>query len=168
MKKILRFAFLTLLFVGIVGVIILNLFFKPKASTDIVYVNSTYGFSFNLPETWRGYSVTFDEWTGYGTDDQLGDVAYTQGPVVSIHNPKWTPTDTNYQDIPIMVFTTWQWDDLQSDKFHIGAAPVGPSELGRNSVYVFALPARYNYAFPPGYEEVEKIFQSEPLKPFEL
>jgi hypothetical protein len=28
---------------------------------------------------------------------------------------------------------------------------------------VFALPARYNYAFPTRYEEVEKILSSNPL-----
>jgi hypothetical protein len=52
-----------------------------------------------------------------------------------------------------MIFTQKQWQELQQDKFHIGAAPIGPSELGRNSRYVFALPARYNYAYPVGYEK---------------
>ena len=65
-----------------------------------------------------------------------------------------------------MVFTLAQWDSLQQDKFHIGAAPIGPSELGRNTRYVFALPARYNFAFPTGYEEVEKILEDNPLKAF--
>lgn len=63
-----------------------------------------------------------------------------------------------------MIFTTDQWNLLQQEKFHIGAAPVGPSELGHNSSYVFALPARYNYAFPTGYEEVEKILENHPLQ----
>ncbi len=35
-----------------------------------------------------------------------------------------------YQDIPVMVFTLSQWNDLLAEKFHIGAAPVGPSEFG--------------------------------------
>ena len=64
-----------------------------------------------------------------------------------------------------MIFTISQWNALQQDKFHIGAAPIGPSELGRNSRYVFALPARYNFAFPTGYQEVEKILKSNPLHP---
>jgi hypothetical protein len=72
------------------------------------------------------------------------------------------------QDIPIMIFTIEQWNMLQEDKFHIGAAPVGPSEFGRNNKYVFALPARYNYAFLKGYEEVEKILKENPLKPFNI
>lgn len=59
-----------------------------------------------------------------------------------------------------MVFTPAQWNSLQGDEFHIGAAPMNPSELGRSSQYVLALPARYNYAFPTGYEEVEQILKS--------
>ncbi|MGB8451919.1 MAG: hypothetical protein WCD89_06255 [Anaerocolumna sp.] len=47
------------------------------------------------------------------------------------------------------------------------SAPINPCELGRNSQYVFALPARYNYAFPEGFEEVEDIIQSAPLAPTE-
>jgi len=65
-----------------------------------------------------------------------------------------------------MVFTLAQWDLLQQDKFHIGAAPIGPSELGRNTSYVFALPARYNFSFPIGFEEVEKILENKSLQAF--
>ena len=46
-----------------------------------------------------------------------------------------------------------------------GAAPINPSELGRNKRYVFALPPRYNFAFPTGYEEVEEILEGKPLEP---
>ncbi|REE85162.1 hypothetical protein A8990_11380 [Paenibacillus taihuensis] len=62
-----------------------------------------------------------------------------------------------------MVFTTSQWSSLQQGNFYIGAAAVGPTELAHNDNYVFALPARHNYAFPPGYEEVEKILQNGAL-----
>jgi hypothetical protein len=65
-----------------------------------------------------------------------------------------------------MIFTMAQWEALQSEKFHIGAAPMGPKELGRNSKYVFALPARYNYAFPEGFEEVDAILESGALKAY--
>jgi hypothetical protein len=65
-----------------------------------------------------------------------------------------------------MVFTLKQWTDLDKDVFHIGAAPVNPSELGRNSKYVFALPARYNYSFLEGYEEVDQILRSGNFKTF--
>lgn len=63
-----------------------------------------------------------------------------------------------------MIFTLAQWNSLKEEKFHIGAAPIGPSELGRNNGYVLALPARYNYAFTTGYEEVEQILNNKPLK----
>ena len=56
-----------------------------------------------------------------------------------------------------MVFTPAQWRSVRQEKFLVSAAPFGPGELGRNSKYVFALPPRYDYSFPPGYEEVEEI-----------
>jgi hypothetical protein len=67
-----------------------------------------------------------------------------------------------------MVFTLNQWNSLKQGVFHIGTAPVDPTELGRNNDYVFALPARYNYAFLPGYEDVEKILEGNPLKTTQL
>jgi hypothetical protein len=84
----------------------------------------------------------------------------TKGPTIPIKNP-----DAERQDIPIMIFTHSQWLAMQKKgKFNVSAAPFPPSELGRNSRYVFALPARYNYAFPDGYEEVEKILSGKPLR----
>lgn len=70
--------------------------------------------------------------------------------------------------MPVMIFTLEEWKELSEDKFHIGAAPIGPRELARNSKYIFALPARYNFAFLKGYEEVEKIVESKALKPIEI
>ena len=86
--------------------------------------------------------------------------------MIKIRHPQGTSQNSR-QDIPIMVFTQNQWDAMQQEKFHIGAAPMGPKELGRNGKYVFALPARYNYAFPAGYEEVERILEGNPLKTLE-
>ncbi len=135
------------------------------STSTIVYTNTTYGFNLTLPIDWKGYSVTMDTWTGYKIDDQLGEAPYATGTVVSIHNPKWTGPNS-YQDIPIMVFTLDQWNLITQEKMSVGAAPIPPSELGRNAKYVFALPARYNFAFPLGYEEVDKIIQSKPLTTF--
>ncbi len=112
----------------------------------------------------EGYQIIESKWEGYAPGTQ-GDVIVEQGLIISIRHPKWTSANPR-QDIPIMVFTIAQWDLLQQDKFHIGAAPIGPSELGRNLKYVFALPARYNFAFPAGYEEVDSILQNKPLHPF--
>lgn len=67
-----------------------------------------------------------------------------------------------------MVFTRDQWERLKQSKFHIGAAPVNPSELSRNRGYVFALPSRYNYAFLKGYEEVEAIIKEGAVQAFDI
>ena len=131
---------------------------------QVIYTYTQYGFSFSLPLSWEGYQIIESKWEGY-TPGTQGDVTVEQGPVISIRHPKWTLANPR-QDIPIMVFTLAQWDSLQQDKFHIGAAPIGPSELGSNTKYVFALPARYNFSFPTGYEEVEKILEGNPLKAF--
>ena len=103
-----------------------------------MYQNTEYGFSFSLPESWRGYSVLADEWEGFTPG---GSEAVERGPLISLRHPQWTEQNQR-QDIPIMVFTYDQWNALQNGEFHIGAAPVGPRELGRSSSYVFALPAR--------------------------
>lgn len=129
-----------------------------------VYRNTQYGFSFQLPESWQGYTVVLDQWEGLAIDSP--DTVAQTGPLLSIRHPQWT-SENPRQDIPIMVLTLSQWNAMQQEEFHIGAAPIKPSELGRNSRYVFALPARYNYAFPAGYEEVEKILAGDPLQPLQ-
>lgn len=127
---------------------------------DVVYENEEYGFTFTLPKSWEGYSIVEDEWEGRAVEDSA--LVY-EGPILSIRHPAWTE-DAPRQDIPVMVFTDKQWEDMESGIFHVGAAPMNPSMLGRNSAYVFALPARYNYSFPEGYEEVEEIIQRQPLR----
>lgn len=129
----------------------------PSVS-PVVYRNYNYGFSFSLPENWRGYKIVASGWEGQDINGRIVEM----GPEIIIRHPLWTAEHPR-QDIPIMVFTLGQWNKLQQDKFHIGAAPVGPKELGRNNKYVFALPARYNFAFLEGYEEVERILEGNPL-----
>lgn len=138
--------------------------FLPATPTAVEYQNARYGFKVLLPESWRGYSVVVERWLGEAIGTP-GDVPVEQGPMILLRHPRWTAQNPR-QDIPIMVFSLEQWHALHQEKFHIGAAPVGPSELGRNSSYVFALPARYNYAFQPGWEEVEQILQGHPLRTF--
>jgi hypothetical protein len=132
----------------------------------IVYQNTQYGFDFSLPNTWEGYSIVASAWEGVSLKEQESGKVIETGPIISIRHPQWT-SENPRQDIPIMVFTLKQWESMQNDEFHIGAAPMNPSELGRNSKYVFALPARYNYAFPTGYEEVEDILKNNSLQPTE-
>jgi len=124
----------------------------------IVYANEQYGFLFKLPVSWQDYSIIEDEWVG-----EVNGKVTEEGPMLSIRHPEWT-TEHPRQDIPIMIFTIEQWESMQSEKFHIGAAPIGPKELARNEKYVFALPARYNFAFLPGYEEVEEIVERNPIE----
>ena len=138
---------------------------SSDALKSIVYKNTKYGFSFKLPTSWRGYSIITSQWEGIANEN--GSTVDETGPIISIRDPKWNKK-TPRQDIPIMVFTINEWNSLKQGKFHIGAAPVDPSELGRNNFYVFALPARYNYAFLPGYEDVEKILAGNPLQTTQL
>jgi len=134
-------------------------------ASPTTYQNKQYGFSFQLPESWTGYTVISDQWKGYAIDGSREEPVET-GALINLRHPQWTMEDPR-QDIPIMVFTLSQWNALQQEKFSVGAAPVGPKELGRNSQYVFALPARYNFAFPTGYEEVEEILANDSLKTWE-
>ncbi|HWR60275.1 MAG TPA: hypothetical protein VN580_01605, partial [Clostridia bacterium] len=126
---------------------------KPE---QVIYKNIQYGFNFPLPDSWKGYKIITDKWEGTGKVTETG-------PIISIRHPEWTDK-TPRQDIPIMIFTLAQWNSMQKGDFHIGAAPIDPTELGRNIGYVFALPARYNYAFPAGYEEVEEILKNNPIQ----
>jgi prepilin-type N-terminal cleavage/methylation domain-containing protein len=144
-----------------------NISIPPVQVKDSIdYVNNQYGFRFFLPQDWKGYSIVTGTWSG-DTISQSGQaqVASLQGPMISIRNPLWT-VQSPYQDIPIMVFTLAQWSNLQQGKFHIGAAPINPSQLGSNTSYVFALPARYNYAYPAGWQEVDQILKDYPLQIF--
>ncbi len=138
---------------------------EPQAS-PIVYENTRYGFTFSLPESWKGYTIVTGRWEGLSLERASRDKVVERGPLISIRHPEWTAQNPR-QDIPIMILTHAQWNSLRQGKFSVGAAPVGPTEIDRNSSYVFALPVRYNYAFPTGYEEVEKILEANPLIPFD-
>ena len=132
----------------------------PRSSekASLVYVNRRYGFRFDLPADWKGYRVLVQRWDGTTQEEPRRT---EHGPRIVIRDPRWTKAQPR-QDIPIMIFTLAQWkEDLV-----VSAAPIGPSELGRNSRYVFALPARYNFAYPDGYKEVEEILEKKPLHAF--
>ncbi len=131
-------------------------------SGPIVYRNEEYGFSFTLPATWRGYTIVLANWDGFAGGAEGGSITQT-GPLILIRHPQWTAAVPR-QDIPIMVFTPSEWDSVQAGNLIVSAAPVPPTELGQNANYVFALPARYNYAFPPGWQEVEQILAGSPLQ----
>lgn len=133
---------------------------KPHS---LVYINKQYGFRFDLPASWKGYSILPGEWSGNVPGSNASEPK--RGPEITIRHPLWTEA-AQRQDIPIMVFTLRQWNLVEQENLIVSAAPIGPRELGRNSRYVFVLPARYNYAFPTGFEEVERLIESKPLHPF--
>ena len=131
---------------------------------DLVYDNKDYGFYFTLPKSWIGYSVIEGKWEGLSLTESKENQS---GPIIYIRHPEWTEK-TPRQDIPVMVFTQDQWKSLNNMEFSVGAAPIGPSKLGENTTYVFALPARYNYEFMTGFEEVEEILENNPLQAYEV
>src|SRR6185369_6547481 len=139
---------------------------NTTTSTDTIeYKNTQYGFSVTLPKSWTGYTIVSSTWDGSSLDSKGQNYVSEHGPLVSIRHPLWTAANPR-QDIPVMVFTLKQWNDMQADQFHIGAAPINPSELGRNATYVFALPARYNFSYLTGFEEVDQIIQGKNLHAF--
>ncbi len=129
------------------------------ASGPVEYKNDSFGFVITLPATWEGYTVTQDQWQSSPPGEY--------GPLLSVRHPLWS-SDSPRQDIPVMVFTLDQWDRLEKGEFHIGAAPMNPTVLGSNDKYVLALPARYNYAFPEGYQDVDEILKNQPFHMFNL
>lgn len=134
---------------------------------SVVYINKKFGFRFLLPESWRGYSIVAGEWEGGdGRTYQPGEAMppAQKGPLILIGHPLSTEADPR-QNIPIMIFTRTQWHLIEDDKLIVSAAPIGPSEIGRNAKYVFALPPRYDYALPTGWEEVAEIIRHHPLRP---
>jgi hypothetical protein len=122
---------------------------QPKISADQVkswetYTNNEYGFDMKIPYSWKGYRVLKDSWKGYISGEDGDEVAYS-GPEVVITDPKiTTKSEDNWRlGIPVMVFTPDLWKLLSEDKFFLGAAPIGPDEIGENAKYIFATPARY-------------------------
>ncbi|MEZ7820920.1 MAG: MliC family protein [Patescibacteria group bacterium] len=136
---------------------------NQETDKNINYKNTEYGFIFNLPNSWKNYSIVKEDWIANYFDSNSNQSDKTvSGPIIKIRHPEWTK-ESPRQDIPIMVFTVNQWDLLEKDTIHIGAAPINPAKIGMNSKYIFALPARYNFAFLTGFEEVEDIIKNNPL-----
>jgi len=140
------------------------------AENSIVYTNKQYGFRFYVPKSWKGYRIIKDKWSGgvslaIGSTGGRTDAADEEGPQITIRHPHWTE-EHPYQDIPIMIFTHAQYDLADEGSLVVSAAPFGPGEIGRNAKYVFALPPRYTYAIPDGYQEVIDLMFRQPLHPF--
>jgi membrane-bound inhibitor of C-type lysozyme len=126
-------------------------------TNERVYKNNDYGFQITLPGSWRGYSVLSEAWNGQTVDEKATKY---QGPKIIIRNPNWTQTKL-WQDIPVMVFTPDQWKLIETENLAVSAAPIGPSKLGENTKYVFALPPRWvGFTDALGQDEAVKITQT--------
>ncbi len=168
--KIILIVFIALILVGLIGYL-----FRSKnqnngnvnepvatSTTAVTYTNNDFGFNFSLSNSWKGYSVLNNTWEG----NPLTTTTTKQtGTKLIIRNPKWT-SSLPYEDIPIMVFTVAQWNSYIDGNFSVSAAPVSATELGRNNLYVFALPPRWDFDFSEGYVEAQNIIKSNPLKAF--
>lgn len=136
---------------------------EPKLAKYLLYRNKKYRFRFSLPRDWKGYSIVVGEWGGSAYEDQQPSPTKSiDGPLITIRHPLWTK-ENPYQDIPVMVFTHAQWKYAAENRLVVRAAPVGPSEIGRNSKYVFALPPRFDYGDAPGNDEVRELIGHHPL-----
>lgn len=129
------------------------------ATDDIVYKDTKYGFTFSLPSGWKGYTVVVDKWEGNNREKG----AVEGGPMIRIRHPGWTKENPR-QDIPLMIFSLAQWEAVEQGSFVFGASGLGPSEIGRNRKYVFAILPRFNPDVA-GVREVELILQHGPLHP---
>jgi hypothetical protein len=127
------------------------------AAPPSFYHNLQYGFCFRPP--WS-YLIVDRTWSGTVLDTQKK----VSGPELLIRSRDWTPDDP-FQDIPIMIFTPSQWKLVEADKLSVSAAPIGPSELGRNKNYVFALPPRWiGFTDAKGQDEVQALMSQHPFE----
>lgn len=123
----------------------------------VIYKNNEYGFELTLPDSWLGYSILEETWNGQTVDEK--SIKY-QGPKVIIRNPNWIEAKI-WQDIPIMVFTPDQWKLIEAESLAVSAAPIGPSKLGENTKYIFALPPRWvGFTDALGQDEAVKITET--------
>ncbi len=126
----------------------------------IKYVNRKYAFTFSLPQTWAGYSVS------EGTYDVFNEGKWQHFPEITIRNPRWTSVHPR-KDIEIVALTHAEWDSVQKGTLALSAASVGPGELGRNRKYVFVVPPRFYYDDEEtGFQEVVQIIHGNPLHAF--
>lgn len=122
------------------------------------YHDSKSGFTFYLPDSWRGYSVLHKQWEGQ-TYVSANDTTITmaRGPVIVLRHPDWTARKI-YQDITLVVYTRSQWDGEKQGKFSCTYFAGGTMvELWHNHKYVFAMSTHEGKAELEGWQEVNQI-----------
>ena len=135
-------------------------------SEEQTYRNNLFGFSIDLPESWSGYTVNQikDDIYDISGKTTANNSVIDSFQLIELHHPLES-ADNPREVMPIMIFTPTQWAHIQNEEWSVGAAPIPPSLLGQNSQWIMALPARYNYDFKPGWEEVDQLVHT--LKTFE-
>ncbi|EEF57967.1 conserved hypothetical protein [Pedosphaera parvula Ellin514] len=130
------------------------------ASAPVRYENAEYGLTFLLPESWRGYSVLVEQWNGdkySAAADKL--VVVGHGPIITLRHPQWQ-ANAPRQDIPILVFTRAQWDELHRGNLWPSLYAGGVmNELWHSQKYVFAMWSRYDLRELNGRQEVAEIVE---------
>jgi hypothetical protein len=122
----------------------------PSASSSqVVYKNQKYRFSLDLSKNWEDY-IASETSIKFGTSIILTRLNAT----------------TTVANIPILAYPIEQWKIWEKNNFegYPTAAPMGPTERGRNMDFVFATAPRYNFNFLDGFQEVEEIITT--LKTF--
>ena len=116
---------------------------SATSSNSLIYKNDQYRFSMTLPADFIGYKVI--------------ESAIPYGHSVIIRNPLWS-NDNKYMDIPVLIYDVKTYNAWIANNFegYPTAAPIGPTERGRNTNFVFATAPRYNFSYATGFEEVEK------------
>lgn len=128
-----------------------------ESDDQLSYKNEGYGFQLDFPESWKGYSVINDSWEGQLISSP--EIKF-HGSKIIIRHPQWTE-EKKWQDIPILIFNKEQWQLVQTENISLGAAPIGPSKLGENDKYVFALPARWiGFTADIGQNEASEIVKT--------
>ncbi len=122
------------------------------------YHDTKCGFTFYLPDSWRGYSVLHGQWEGQ-TYVSANDttITVTRGPVILLRHPQWNPTEP-HQDITFVVYTRSQWDAERQGKFsctyYAGGTMV---EIWHSPKYVFSMSTHDSKAELKGWREVNEI-----------
>jgi len=116
-------------------------------SAGLVYKNTTYDFQITLPKTWNDFKI------------QSSEILFGNS-VVIIH-PDYTTLNPR-MNIPILIYPIEKWTEWEKNNFegYPITAPIGPTERGRNTRFVFATAPRYNFIFLTGFEEVEIILKT--------
>jgi hypothetical protein len=127
-------------------------------SPSLTYTNTQYGFTMQLPLSWKGFAESTGTFDIYSFNSSDGEKVLGTGEMIRINDPRST-TSTPYGYVPVMIFTPQQWKLVSGDNPQgiVSPAPIGPSMIGENNNYIFATPPRYNNVDAVNWGEVELI-----------